>query len=53
MRTNNPTWKAIEQGLARSKAVGFDTDYRLATTAELIAEAEATFRKLAEPRLRE
>ena len=53
MRPINPTRKAIERDLARSMAVGFDTDERLAWAAERIAEAEALFRKLAEPRLPE
>ena len=39
--------------LARSLERGFDTDERLATAAELIHEAEETFRRLAEPRIRD
>jgi hypothetical protein len=53
MRRQERTRRQIETELARALSVGFDTDERLATAASLIAEAEATFRRLAEPRLRE
>ena len=53
MRRISPTRKAIEYDLACSMAADFETDERLARAAARIAEAEAAFRKLAEPRLRE
>jgi hypothetical protein len=43
----------MEHDLATSMAKGMDTDERLARAAERISEAEATYRRLAEPRFRE
>ena len=44
--------RKLESEVSRNLRLGFDTDESLANAAERIAEAEATFRKLAEPRLR-
>jgi hypothetical protein len=53
MRTYDKTRRAIEHDLAKSMAAGYDTDERLQLAQGAIEQAEATFRRLAEPRVRE
>jgi len=43
--------RKLQTEMSQNLRLGFDTDESLATAAARIAEAEATFRKLAEPRL--
>jgi hypothetical protein len=45
--------KKLETELRRNLRRGLHVDERLAIAAEQIAEAEATFRRLAEPRFHE
>jgi hypothetical protein len=51
--TRHDRSRKAEKALRRQVRLGFQVDATLASAAELIAEAEATFRKLAEPRLRD
>ena len=44
--------RKLQSEMSRNLRLGFDTDESLAHAAEQIAEAEATFRKLAESRPR-
>ena len=44
--------RKLEHEMSRARKLGFATDESLATAAQQIAEAEATFQRLAEPRIR-
>ena len=53
MHTTKRIRRTIERELSRSLKRGLDIEERLATTAQLISEAEERFRKLAQPRSQE
>lgn len=43
--------RKLAHEMSRALKLGFDTDEHLADAAQQIADAEAAFRRLAEPRL--
>ena len=51
MRKEHKRRESIEQDLIESRELDFETSQRLAEAAFQIAEAEDTFRRLAEPEL--